>query len=130
VVPPASRVFLVTGIARPDRFVGDVSSVGWEIAGVMEFRDHHPYSARDIAKVAAAAKAAASAIVLTTGKDAVRLAACDLGDLPIAAVPLMVGIEPADAFRDWLLKRIGSRPSPVDSLQSPASHQSSATSHR
>ena len=28
-----------------------------------------------------------------------RLAACDLGDLPIASVPLVVGVEPADAFR-------------------------------
>ena len=31
-----------------------------------------------------------------------RLEACDLGELPVAAVPLVVGIEPADAFRDWL----------------------------
>ena len=36
-------------------------------------------------------KAAGSMIVLTTEKDAVRLAACDLGELPIAAVPLVVG---------------------------------------
>ena len=42
-------------------------------------------------------------IVLTTEKDAVRLAACDLGDLPIASVPLVVGVEPADAFQRWLL---------------------------
>ena len=38
--------------------------------------------ARDIARIAAAAKASAAAIVLTTDKDAVRFAACDLGDLP------------------------------------------------
>ena len=49
-----------------------------------------------------------AAIVLTTEKDAVRLTACDLGDLPIAAVPLVVGIEPADPFRDWLLARLSS----------------------
>jgi hypothetical protein len=29
-----------------------------------------------------------------------------LTGLPFAAVPLLVGIEPADAFRDWLLGRI------------------------
>ncbi len=46
--------------------------------------------------------------MLTTEKDASRLAACDLGDLPIAAVPLVVGIEPADRFRDWLLGRLAS----------------------
>jgi hypothetical protein len=34
------------------------------------------------------------------------LTACDLGDLPIAAVPLVVGVEPADPFRCWLLARL------------------------
>jgi len=48
--------------------------------------------------------------VLTTEKDAVRLAACDLGDLPIASVPLVTGVEPADGFQRWLMERIeGSR---------------------
>ena len=108
VVPPNSRVFVVTGIARPDRFVADVSAAGWEIAGALDFRDHHLFDARDIRRITEAARSAAAAIVLTTEKDAVRLTACDLGDLPIAAVPLVVGIEPADRFRDWLLARLSS----------------------
>ena len=58
-------------------------------------------------------------IVLTTEKDAVRLAACDLGDLPIASVPLHVGVEPAEAFQSWLMERIdGSRQSSFISHQS------------
>jgi tetraacyldisaccharide 4'-kinase len=118
VVPPASRVFLVTGIARPDRFIADISGAGWEICGIMEFRDHHRFDARDVKRIAAKARAAGSAIVLTTEKDAVRLAACDLGDLPIASVPLVVGIEPADAFRRWLTERLhASRQAPVPSRQ-------------
>jgi tetraacyldisaccharide 4'-kinase len=108
VVPPNSRVFVVTGIARPDRFVADVSAAGWEIAGALDFRDHHPFDARDIRRITDAARAAAAAIVLTTEKDAVRLTACDLGDLPIAAVPLVVGVEPAEPFRSWLLARLSS----------------------
>lgn len=106
VVPPESRVFLVTGIARPERFEADIAAAGWQIAGALAFRDHHPYDARDIRKITAAARAARCAIVLTTEKDAVRLSACDLGDLPIASVPLVVGIEPEDAFRTWLLARL------------------------
>ena len=106
VVPQASRVFLVTGIARPDRFVADISAAGWDIAGVIEYRDHHPFAARDIKRIAAAAKSTGSAIVLTTEKDAMRLAVCDLGDLPIASVPLVVGIEPATGFRNWLVARL------------------------
>ena len=107
VVPPQSRVFVVTGIARPERFINDVGGAGWDVAGTLTFRDHHRYHASDVRRIAAAAKSAASAIVLTTEKDAVRLAACHLGDLPIASVPLIVGVEPAAAFRDWLLNRIG-----------------------
>lgn len=106
VVPPESRVFVVAGIARPDRFEGDISSTGWQIAGMMTFRDHHPFTAHDVKKIAAAAQAARCAIVLTTEKDAVRLSACELGDLPIASVPLVFGVEHPERFREWLLARI------------------------
>jgi tetraacyldisaccharide 4'-kinase len=106
VVPPDSRVFALAGIARPTRFFSDVESAGWRVVGTLAFRDHHRFSQRDIRRIARAAKASAAAIVLTTEKDAVRLAACELGDLPIASVPLRATIDPADAFRDWLLARI------------------------
>ena len=33
VVPPSSRVFVVTGIARPERFFADIAAAGWEIVG-------------------------------------------------------------------------------------------------
>jgi tetraacyldisaccharide 4'-kinase len=79
---------------------------GWDVSGTMTFRDHHRFRASDVKRIAAAAKSAASAIVLTTEKDAVRLAACELGDLPIASVPLIVGVEPADAFRRWLVEKL------------------------
>jgi tetraacyldisaccharide 4'-kinase len=106
VVPTDSRIFVVSGIARPERFVSDLASAGWTIAGAMAFRDHHRFTARDVRRIAAAARDASSAIVLTTEKDAVRLAACDLGDLPIASVPLVVDVEPEDQFRGWLLARL------------------------
>jgi len=106
VVPPQSRVFVVTGIARPERFINDVVGAGWDVSGTLTFRDHHRYHASDVKRIAAAAKSAASAIVLTTEKDAVRLAACDLGALPIASVPLIVGVEPSAAFSAWLVERL------------------------
>ena len=106
VVPSQSRVFAMAAIARPERFFSDVAAAGWDLVGSMGFRDHHRFSRADIKRIAAAARAAAAAIVLTTEKDGVRLEACDLGDLRVAAVPLLVGIDPADEFRDWLLGRI------------------------
>lgn len=109
VVPPGSHVFLVTGIARPERFVADITAAGWEVVGTMSFRDHHPFDRGDVRRIAAAAKTVASAIILTTEKDGVRLADLDLGDLPIATVPLVTGVEPSDRFLDWLLERLRRR---------------------
>lgn len=106
VVPANSRVFVVTGIARPDRFLADVTAAGWEIADTMLFRDHHRFTPRDVQRMTTAARAARCAIVLTTEKDAVRLAPLTLDDLPIAAVPLVTTIEPEPRFRDWLLSRL------------------------
>ena len=113
VVPTGARVFAVSGIARPERFYADLTAVGWQVVETMTFRDHYRYGARDVARIAAAARASAAAIVLTTDKDAVRFEACALGDLPLAAVPIVAGIEPADAFRTWLLARVpASNPEP------------------
>jgi tetraacyldisaccharide 4'-kinase len=106
VVPSGARVFALAGIARPERFVSDLTAVGWQVVGSLIVRDHHQYSPRDIRRLAAAAKAAAAAVVLTTDKDAVRLGGCEIDGVPIAAVPLEVGVEPADAFRDWLLHKL------------------------
>lgn len=108
VVPPGEPVFLVAGIAQPDRFFSDAESAGWHVAGTLAFRDHHPFTQRDITRITARARAARSSIVLTTEKDAVRLAACDLSALPIASVPLALTIEPAAPFKEWLLGRIAS----------------------
>jgi tetraacyldisaccharide 4'-kinase len=109
VVPAQSRVFAMAAVARPDRFFSDIAAAGWDLVGSMSFRDHHHFTASDVTRLAAAARAAASAIILTTEKDAVRLEACALGALPIAAVPLCVAVEPADKFRDWLLLRVQRR---------------------
>lgn len=106
VVPAGRRLFATAAIARPERFFSDLVAAGWPLAGSIGFRDHHRFTPHDIARVAAAAKASGAAMVVTTEKDAVRLAACDLGDLPVASVALTVGVEPAAAFRDWLLDRL------------------------
>jgi tetraacyldisaccharide 4'-kinase len=106
VVPESSRVFATAGIARPERFFADLTAADWQVVGTMPFRDHHQFTRRDVERIAAAAKSTAAAIVLTTDKDAVRFAACDLTDLPIAAVPLTATVEPADEFCAWLLGRL------------------------
>ena len=106
VVPGGSRVFGVAGIARPERFFSDLVAGGWDVVGTISFRDHHRFTRGDIIRIEREARKAAAAIVLTTGKDAVRLAADDLRDLPVAFVPLTASIEPADDFLAWLRGRL------------------------
>jgi tetraacyldisaccharide 4'-kinase len=93
-----SKVFLVTAIARPERFLNSVRELGFEVAGELRFPDHHPYPAPTLARIAEAFRSSGAAAVLTTAKDGVKL----LGrlDLPLAELP--VRAEPEPEFWAWL----------------------------
>lgn len=101
-----TAVFAVAGIARPERFFGDLRSAGFNVAGEMEFRDHHAFRQQDIDRMVAAARACGAAAVVTTEKDVVRLEHLDLTPMPFAAVPLQTRIEPVDAFASWVMSRL------------------------
>ena len=105
-VPRGARVVLVAGIARPAAFAADVRAAGYDVAGLLAFADHHPFSARDVAWVARRARELAADAVLTTEKDVVRLRPLAPFGVPVARVPLRVGIEPADRFEGWLVDRL------------------------
>lgn len=100
--PPEEPVFAVAGIAGPDRFVGDLRTAGWRVAGVMTFRDHHHYTRRDLARIVAAARSSGASSVVTTEKDMVRLLRFRPFAMPMACVPLTMEAEPREAFRQWL----------------------------
>ena len=106
VVPADEPVFAVAGIASPQRFFSDIESAGWRLVGSMAFRDHHRFTDRDVARIAAAARAAGATVVMTTEKDAVRFEATAIDGVPIAAVPLTVTIEPAEEFGRWICSRL------------------------
>ena len=78
VFPDTAPVLLLAGIATPAYFR---EYAGERVVAEMLFKDHHPYSAKDIARIAARlAQLPAEAVVLTTEKDAVRLR--DAGIVP------------------------------------------------
>ena len=101
----AGPVLAVAGIAAPERFRDALAGAGFEVAGMLAFADHHRFTPGDVRRIAAAAAAAGAGLVLTTEKDAVRLAPLAPFDFAAAAVPLHVEVEPADGFRAWLLER-------------------------
>ena len=107
-VPPlasGSRVFVLAGIAGPERFTQAAVEAGFVVAGAWSLGDHHRYTAADVARVAREVEATGAAGALTTSKDAVRL--MPLRPLPFAIHewPLRVTIEPADRFAAWLRER-------------------------
>ncbi len=103
--PENGPVVAVTGIARPERFHADLAAAGWQVAATIAFPDHHQFTAGDMERVAAAARAASNAAVLTTEKDGVRLEAHPLKGLRVAVVPLIASLAPP-SFADWLLARL------------------------
>lgn len=100
------RVLAVTGIAAPERFRNALVAAGFEVAGTLPFADHHRFTVADVRRIAADARARSADLVLTTEKDAVRLAPLAPFDFAVAAVRLCVAVEPADRFRAWLLGRV------------------------
>lgn len=99
---PARPVFAVAGIARPERFFEALRGAGWSLAGTRAFPDHHPYSARDVARLTAGARDAGAEAIVTTEKDAVRLRQFRPFPLPVESVPLTMEPEPLPEFRRWL----------------------------
>jgi tetraacyldisaccharide 4'-kinase len=99
--PAPERPWLLSGIARPRRFAADVRTAGAQPLGESVFRDHHPFSAEELAEVGRRAEAAGADAVLTTAKDAVRLAG-----LPAAS--LFCVMETAAQLDDesWLRERL------------------------
>jgi tetraacyldisaccharide 4'-kinase len=104
--PEDGPVVVLAGIAEPGHFLDMLTASGWTSASLITVRDHYRYGRGDVRRLVAAVDRTGARGVVTTAKDAARLT--PLAPLPIAVAvaPLEVAIEPAAAFRGWLLERI------------------------
>jgi len=66
-------VFGFCGIGNPDSFKHTLAAIHAQVRGFMVFRDHHPYSERDIRRICNRAKECAADWIVTTEKDIMRL---------------------------------------------------------
>jgi tetraacyldisaccharide 4'-kinase len=83
------KVLAFAGIANPTAFFQDLEALGARVVEAVPFPDHHPYAAADVRKLAEWAGLVNAQAVITTEKDAVRLAAF----LPLPLPTLALGIE-------------------------------------
>ncbi|MFN8059933.1 MAG: tetraacyldisaccharide 4'-kinase [Vicinamibacterales bacterium] len=99
-------VLACAAVARPERFFEDLRADGWHVVGDLRWRDHHRFTAADVAAVDRARRAAGASLVITTEKDVVRWLSWRPLPFPLAWVPLMLDVEPADALVPWVVERI------------------------
>jgi len=69
------RAVLFAAIGRPQAFLRTVQSLGVEVVGTRWWRDHHRYKIGDIHEIVVPGKMPRHDVILTTEKDAVKVAA-------------------------------------------------------
>ena len=98
----------VCGVARPSGFAAALSALDLTPEQALVFPDHHRYTNRDLTHIRQAADRAGAAFLVTTEKDAVKLAG--RLSLPLVSVRLKVEVlEPG--FFPWLAQQLGMHPS-------------------
>jgi tetraacyldisaccharide 4'-kinase len=101
-------VFAFAGIANPDSFRQTLRQEGFSLAGFKEFKDHHGYTAQDVAALVAAALAHGAQALVTTEKDFVKLRPF-FGEFPILA--LTIELRMGQGFDLFMAGRLGEQPS-------------------
>jgi len=79
-------LFAFAGLADNDQFFDSLRSQGLNVIGTKSFRDHHRYTAADIASIK---EAAGDCLIVTTEKDAVKI-----DDRDIIAIAAKMIVEP------------------------------------
>ena len=99
VAPPDSfrgkSVLVFCGIANPSRFSNLLRELGADVRGSLSFPDHHPYPAASLDKIARSFAASGAEAMVTTEKDAVKIAPAGtaLESLPLHALRIGLDIE-------------------------------------
>ncbi len=103
---PPEPCLAFCGIARPERFFALLESTGLRPAARLLFPDHHDYPDRSLARISAAARAAACRSLITTEKDAVKLRDRIGTATGLTAHFLKLGLEIPDGFYEAVLSRL------------------------
>lgn len=106
---PRSIAFCALG--NPDNFFEQLRRENFDLAATQRFPDHHRYTQNDIAKLQMKARQAHAEILLTTAKDAVKLADLKF-ELPCYVVESELVFDDEKKLREILKSRVSSPKSP------------------
>lgn len=99
------RVVALCGIARPTAFERTLQSLGASVREVMAFPDHHRFTDDEVSQIASVAKSERADLVVTTEKDAMRLAGRWPADIPARALRMDVQLLGDTSAFDTLVRR-------------------------
>ncbi len=92
-----AAVFLVSGIANPQRLQRMALHLGAIRAGALAYRDHHAFTRKDAETITRQFQASGAELLITTAKDGIKLRQFEmLQGLPIYILEIRVEIAPAD----------------------------------
>jgi tetraacyldisaccharide 4'-kinase len=97
------------GIARPDRFFGDLRKHGIYPVGELTFRDHHGYREQDVEKIARERESSGAECCVTTIKDMMNLGELAQRLSPIYAVDVSLTLIDSDTVVQDMLTAIQRR---------------------
>ncbi|MCX5875153.1 MAG: tetraacyldisaccharide 4'-kinase [Deltaproteobacteria bacterium] len=100
-------VFAFAGIANPDFFRQTLRQEGFSLVGFKEFKDHHGYTAQDVAALVTAAQAHDAKALITTEKDFAKLRPF-FGEFPILALTIELRMD--QGFDLFMADRFGEQP--------------------
>ena len=95
------RLLAFAGVGSPAGFAHTLRTAGVELAGLIEYPDHHWFTAGDLRELAAQASSLATQGLVTTEKDSMRLRSLTPPPVPLWVVRVRLRL---DAGRDQLLQ--------------------------
>lgn len=101
------RVVGFSGIGNPSSFEKTVESLGCDLAEMITFRDHHPYSRRDLQKINSSVRDFKADFLVTTSKDAVRLEGMQSDfSVPLYVIDIDLKIEQEQEFIGYMSAKV------------------------
>jgi tetraacyldisaccharide 4'-kinase len=104
-----ARPVAFCGIARPQQFFLQLRKAGFDLAAEASFRDHNPYTEKDIAELLWMREQTGAGGFVTTEKDAINLGSALNRLQPAAVVPVTMELLDAAAAVDTMLRIIDER---------------------
>ncbi len=110
-MPP--RVAAFCGVARPERFFGQLRAAGVVAAVELAFPDHHAYTEKDVHDLLGLKETKNCAALITTEKDLINLQAFPGRLEPLFAAAVTMEMLEPDAALSLLIERISARTAAV-----------------